>query len=149
MANGALVANQVVEIAVVAPGAAAPATTAYTRFGAGDRQGMISFDLSIIDEVEENPGFSQDVENQRLNRGSGTIAIECQDNDVTGPLFWGERRGWALYFRRMVEGIATGFPIETGKAMFETIEHAPSGSALLNWSVALQVDGEPNLSGVQ
>ena len=141
MAEGAVVANEVVRIAIAARGIT-PVAADYTEFGGDTRQGLISFDPVVTEVTEPRPGLALDMENQRADRADGVIPGEFQDNSVTGALFYGDKRGMILWYEQMREGKGAGLPVEKSRGMIESLEQAPDGSGFLNWSVnaLMQVD---------
>ena len=140
---GAIVGNRVLALAVTEAGAAAPAVSDFTEFGGDERRGMIDFNAAVVPVIEERPGLTVDVENQRTPRKTGTVTVEAQDNTFTGGLFYGDLRGMDLHYRDMIEGKGAGLTLETGRARLETIDHAGSGSGFMNWSVAGQMPEAP------
>ena len=143
MPRGTPVVNQVVWLAVTARDAAMPALANFTKFGGDIRQGMIAFGAPIEDAIEPKPGNSLDEESERSGRKSGVVTVEGRDNSVLGALFWGERRGYSLWYRWAPEGEGTGNPYEESHSVFESIGLAPDGSGFQNWSVTAQIDTEP------
>lgn len=143
------VSKRVLRIAVVAPGGAAPTDpkdptdSAFTQFGGDDiRRGAGAWNVADTPAVEEKQGFALVQSFELSGRKSGNLNASFRDNPLTGPLFWGDRIGWRVYYQDMLEGIGAGKPLSYGTVKITELRHAMTAQGFLDWAVTAQASAD-------